>query len=292
MKKFVASLAAGILIAGATVTTASAQEHEVQTGESLWKIADKYSMTTDELVQINQLKSTVIHPKQVIQLNEEEEAKEETVSHKVKKGDTLGKISSQYDVSITELKAWNDLNSDLIIPGDVLALDGDQVKQEAAPAEEVSSETVSKESEEPANEEESNTNEEPAQVEQESAKDEQEPAQTEPEPEPAEEETNTEQNAEGTTISVTATAYTAECGGCSGVTATGVDLNSNPDAKVIAVDPNVIPLGSKVHVEGYGYATAADTGGAINGNKIDLHMSSEQEAVNWGNKTVDVTIVE
>ncbi|MBD5024222.1 peptidoglycan-binding protein, partial [Xanthomonas citri pv. citri] len=60
-------------------------------------------------------------------------------------------------------------------------------------------------------------------------------------------------------LTVTATAYTANDGGISGVTATGIDLNKNPNAKVIAVDPNVIPLGSKVYVEGYGEATAADT---------------------------------
>jgi 3D (Asp-Asp-Asp) domain-containing protein/LysM repeat protein len=276
MKKFVASLAAGILIAGATVTTASAQEHEVQSGESLWKIANKYSMTIDELIQINQLKSTVIHPKQVIQLSEEEEA-EETTSHKVEKGDTLGKIANEHNVSVTELKAWNNLNSDLIIPGDVLALNGEKVQQETAPEAEVSSETVSEETPEPVSEEENNTNE-TAQAEQEEA--------------PAKEESNTEPQAEGKTISVTATAYTADCAGCSGVTATGVDLNNDRNAKVIAVDPSVIPLGSEVYVEGYGYATAADTGGAINGNKIDLHMPTKEEALNWGNRTVNVTVVD
>lgn len=70
------------------------------------------------------------------------------------------------------------------------------------------------------------------------------------------------------------------------------DLNQDPNAKVIAVDPNVIPLGSEVYVEGYGYATAADTGGAINGNKIDLHVPSQDEAVNFGRQQVNVTIVE
>jgi 3D (Asp-Asp-Asp) domain-containing protein len=96
----------------------------------------------------------------------------------------------------------------------------------------------------------------------------------------------------GKTFSVTATAYTASCDGCSGITATGVNLKENPDAKVIAVDPSVIPLGSKVYVEGYGYATAADTGGAIKGNKIDLFVPTKGEATNWGVRTVNVTIVE
>ena len=60
-----------------------------------------------------------------------------------------------------------------------------------------------------------------------------------------------------------ATAYTAYCEGCSGVTANGTDIRSNPNLKVIAVDPRVIPLGTRVWVEGYGEAIAADTGGAI-----------------------------
>ncbi|MFD2044335.1 LysM peptidoglycan-binding domain-containing protein [Ornithinibacillus salinisoli] len=101
-----------------------------------------------------------------------------------------------------------------------------------------------------------------------------------------------EETPEGKTISVSATAYTAKCQGCSGITYTGVDLNSNPNAKVIAVDPSVIPLGSQVYVEGYGYATAADIGSAITGNKIDIHLPTKKEALNWGVRTVDVTIID
>ncbi|MDQ0300946.1 uncharacterized protein YabE (DUF348 family) [Salibacterium salarium] len=96
----------------------------------------------------------------------------------------------------------------------------------------------------------------------------------------------------GRTISMHATAYTADCTGCSGVTATGVNLNNSPNAKVVAVDPSVIPLGSRVYVEGYGEATAADTGGAINGNRIDLHVSSKAEANRFGRQTVEVTVLE
>lgn len=93
-------------------------------------------------------------------------------------------------------------------------------------------------------------------------------------------------------FTMTATAYTASCAGCSGVTATGIDLNSNRNMKVVAVDPSVIPLGSKVHVEGYGTAIAGDTGGAISGNKIDLHVPSQAEAERFGRKQVKVTVVE
>ncbi|WP_285874657.1 G5 and 3D domain-containing protein [Halalkalibacter oceani] len=99
------------------------------------------------------------------------------------------------------------------------------------------------------------------------------------------------QGGEGRTLTVTATAYTAQCNGCSGVTATGINLNNNRNAKVIAVDPNVIPLGSRVHVEGYGTAVAADTGGAIQGNKIDVHVPTKADAQRWGRKQVKITIL-
>ncbi|MBX8945917.1 DUF348 domain-containing protein [Lysinibacillus sp. K60] len=93
---------------------------------------------------------------------------------------------------------------------------------------------------------------------------------------------------------VLATAYTAYCKGCSGTTATGINLRSGsaPGLKVIAVDPSVIKLGSKVWVEGYGLAVAEDTGGAIKGNKIDIFVQSETEAKNWGVKKVRIKVFE
>ncbi|MFJ7512967.1 ubiquitin-like domain-containing protein [Peribacillus simplex] len=96
----------------------------------------------------------------------------------------------------------------------------------------------------------------------------------------------------GKEIYVSSTAYTASCKGCSGVTSTGVDLKSNPGAKIIAVDPNVIPMGSKVYVEGYGYAVAADKGGAIKGNRIDVFFSSKNDAYRWGVKRVKIRVLD
>jgi uncharacterized protein YabE (DUF348 family) len=90
---------------------------------------------------------------------------------------------------------------------------------------------------------------------------------------------------------VSSTAYTGSCNGCSGITATGINLRANPGVKVIAVDPSVIPLGTKVYVEGYGYAVAADTGGAIRGNKIDVFFPSKSEAYRWGRKQVKIKIL-
>lgn len=114
------------------------------------------------------------------------------------------------------------------------------------------------------------------------------PAPTTSEPVPAPAETQSEAPKE---ITVKATAYTADCEGCSGITATGVNLKANPNDKVIAVDPSVIPLGSKVYIEGYGEATAADTGGAIKGNRIDVYMQNESDALQFGAKELTVKIL-
>lgn len=89
------------------------------------------------------------------------------------------------------------------------------------------------------------------------------------------------------TFSMTATAYT---GGS--YTAMGLKPVRDPNGlSTISVDPNVIPLGSKVYVEGYGYAIASDTGGAIKGNKIDLYMNSLQECYSFGRRTVILHII-
>lgn len=90
---------------------------------------------------------------------------------------------------------------------------------------------------------------------------------------------------------VEATAYGPDCVGCSGITATGINVGANPHMKLIAVDPNVIPLGSKVWVEGYGYAIAGDTGGDIKGNRIDVLYPSEAAAYSWGRRTVKIRVL-
>ena len=88
-------------------------------------------------------------------------------------------------------------------------------------------------------------------------------------------------------LTMEATAY---CG--DGVTASGSSTVRNPNGySTIAVDPRVIPLGTKVYVEGYGYAVACDIGGAIKGNIIDLFVNSQAEAENWGRRSVTVYIL-
>ncbi|MDX6153941.1 peptidoglycan-binding protein [Marinococcus sp. PL1-022] len=104
--------------------------------------------------------------------------------------------------------------------------------------------------------------------------------------------TSSDADSSGDTMTMEATAYTAECAGCSGITATGVNLNNDRDANVIAVDPDVIPLGSTVKVEGMGTYEAADTGGAINDDRIDIHVPTKSDAFAFGRQDVEVTVVD
>jgi len=90
---------------------------------------------------------------------------------------------------------------------------------------------------------------------------------------------------------VRATAYTPyETGGWK--TASGSTARRNVNGiSTIAVDPRVIPLGTRVYVEGYGYAIAEDTGGAIKGNIIDVFFSSDSDMSNWGSRYVNIYIL-
>ena len=85
-----------------------------------------------------------------------------------------------------------------------------------------------------------------------------------------------------------ASAYLPSDGGGSGITASGIPARRG----VVAVDPNVIPLGSRLYIPGYGEAIAADTGGAIVGQKIDLCMESYDEAIQFGRRNVEVYVLE
>jgi len=85
-------------------------------------------------------------------------------------------------------------------------------------------------------------------------------------------------------LTMVATAYTANCYGCSGITATGHRAGHG----IVAVDPRYISLGTRLYIPGYGYAVAGDTGGAIRGNRIDLGFNSESDAVQFGRRTVTV----
>lgn len=91
-------------------------------------------------------------------------------------------------------------------------------------------------------------------------------------------------------IIMIATAYTKsiEEGTHKGITRSGTQVSRG----TVAVDPRVIPLGTKLYVENYGHAVALDTGGAIKENRIDLYMETKDEAFEFGRKEVRVWIIE
>jgi 3D (Asp-Asp-Asp) domain-containing protein len=174
----------------------------------------------------------------------------------VKQGDTLWDIALEHQITVSQIKEWNQLHSDLIHPGLDLLIYEDINTTNTAIAEN-SMMPEAQESEESTSSASSPSTTKTASKE----------------------------------IIMEATAYTASCEGCSGITATGINLKENPNAKIISVDPTIIPLGSKVYVEGYGEAIAGDTGGSIKGNRIDVFIPSQQDAINFGVKQLKVTIL-
>ncbi|MBO0481432.1 peptidase M23 [Enterococcus sp. MSG2901] len=123
----------------------------------------------------------------------------------------------------------------------------------------------------------------------ENAEKETEPAKEQSKEKPKEDTPKEEVPTSGATRMMESTAYSYSEPGSGHITASGLDLYDNPQA--IAVDPSVIPLNSIVNVEGYGVAIAADTGGAIKGNIIDVHFATVAECVAWGRRQVKVTVM-
>ncbi|WLR49428.1 LysM peptidoglycan-binding domain-containing protein [Halobacillus litoralis] len=256
MKKTIVSLAAVASVSAVTATAVSADEIKVEKGDTLWGIAQNNGVSVNDIKEENGLNSNLIFPNQVLSINEGQNgnAQSQTSSsvHTVQSGDTLYSIGQANNVSVQELKAWNNLNSNLIYPGEKLTLDGAAVAEQSTSEKSSSNETAEAEQ----------TSSQPA------------------------------EDGVVKTLNMEATAYTAFCEGCSGITSTGIDLRANPDQKVIAVDPNVIPLGSEVYVEGYGKAIAGDIGGAIQGNRIDVFMADRSDALDFGRKSVEVKVYE
>jgi uncharacterized protein YabE (DUF348 family) len=91
----------------------------------------------------------------------------------------------------------------------------------------------------------------------------------------------------GSKLAVTATAYAPGADGVGTRTATGARAGFG----IVAVDPRVIPLGTRLYIPGYGYGIAADTGGAVRGNRIDLCFDSAAQALEWGRRSVTIVIL-
>ena len=216
--------------------------------------ADEWvARTTDEV------KDEIVHNDEGVQ------------EYTVKYGDTLSVIAEAMDVSLDALIRVNDIqNANLIYAGTTIKFSSD--KQEVV---------VKTEEEEHTYKVEDNT--EIVEVKA-----------VEPTPQTAtsqEVQTTTTAPAttEGYTLTVEATAYSYAETGLSSYTADGTNLVNDP--MVIAVDPRVIPLGTMVEIPGYGVFRAADTGGAIVGNKIDVHFPTVAQTYNFGRRTITIRIL-
>ncbi|KNH24779.1 peptidoglycan-binding protein [Priestia megaterium] len=256
-------------------TTSSNHTYTVKSGDTLYRIAKNNGTSVQQLKEWNNLSSHLIYVNQVLKISgtgtvssspsapvqektnetQASPAPSNSKSYKVQPGDTMWSVAQRHGISISQLKQWNNLSSNTIYINQVLQVGG-QAAAQAKPS--TPATTV------PST-----------------------PSTSTPAPAPVQESKSVSKE-----ITVEATAYTAYCAGCSGITATGIDLRSNPNRKVIAVDPRVIPLGSRVYVEGYGEAIAGDTGGAIKGTRVDLFMASQSSALNWGRKTVKLQILD
>ena len=289
MKKTVVVIIAlfGLAVGTTHITSALAAQNEVTSNTSNGidlingtKKATNVQMQngTDELIADRSDSQTVVETlattlpfeeKMVkpISLEERTESHDviDTVHYTIKSGDTLENIATAFEVKVEELVGWNESLSE-----ETHLQIGDEINIETdLDPETIDPQKVVWESEEQVKEE-IILPESPA----------------------------TEENMEGSalntsnaeeTITVVATAYSRNQPSLTNITATGIDLREN--SQVIAVDPNVIPLGSKVYVEGYGEAIAGDTGSAIIGNRIDLHMESMDQSFAWGIQEVELTIL-
>ena len=193
----------------------------------------------------------------------------------IKWGDTLSVISEATGVSLDTLVQVNEIqDANLIYPGTVLRFSADQKEVSVDNGTEEHSYRVQ-------------NNNEVKEVEKSEA--------TTPAT-PATEATETTQaaaassNQGGYYLTVEATAYSYNEAGLSNYTADGTNLVSEPN--VIAVDPSVIPLGSYVEIPGYGIFRAADTGGAIYGNRIDVHLVNLNDVYNFGRRTITIRVLQ
>ncbi|WP_245683089.1 3D domain-containing protein [Alkalibacterium thalassium] len=272
-------------------------------------LTNESEASANEFTSSNWEPTTVSQIEQEIAAQKENQGSDDVLKYTFQWGDTMWGISQATDISVDKLVNVNDIdNRSLIHVGSTIYLsrdlsvisvqNGDEevVSYDVSNGDAVETETP-EEVEEAVEAAEGNVVEE-AVVE--------EPAeevveQTQPAEEaveevveqtqPAEESTaQTSSSENGRWMTVEATAYSRNQPELSNYTFTGIDLREN--SRVIAVDPNVIPLGSTIYVPGYGEYIAGDTGGAIIGNRIDIHFESLDSAIQFGRQSIDVQVFE
>jgi peptidoglycan DL-endopeptidase LytE len=131
MKKTLISVAATAALSGIFVAEAAASTHKVESGDSLWKIANQYDISVATIKSLNGLKSDLIYPNQMLKIsssstthkpdNSKPSAPQQNAkTYTIISGDTLIGIANKHNITLAELKSWNNISSHLIYPGQVL----------------------------------------------------------------------------------------------------------------------------------------------------------------------------
>lgn len=271
-----------------------AQEYFVKNGDTLWEIAQNYGVTVSQIKEWNELHTDMIHPGLNLVIFKDGESHHS--SAQVPQESAVEKqppvpaeeVTIEKTAEATTPSTKKEVTTSGEAPAENTTEESAPVTKEEAPVESTTEESAPVAKEEAPVE---STTEESTPVAKEEAPVESTTEETAP---VTKEETPTKSSTEEAQkeFIMEATAYTATCEGCSGTTSTGINLIENPDAKVISVDPTVIPLGTKVYVEGYGEAIAGDTGGGIKGNRIDIFIPDKQDAIDYGVQTVKVKILD
>ena len=201
----------------------------------------------------------------------------------IKWGDTLSVISEATGASLDSLVQVNEIqNANLIYPGTVLRFSADQKEVTVNNGSQEHSYRVQENKEvKEVEKSEATTSASNGTAQATQATETTQAAQTT-------QAASSSQN--GYYLTVEATAYSYNEAGLSNYTADGTNLVNEPN--VIAVDPSVIPLGSYVEIPGYGIFRAADTGGAIYGNRIDVHLVNLNDVYNFGRRTITIRVLQ
>lgn len=255
------------------------------TAGSALALAGLFSVANPSEASANELNNSW-EARSVNEIKEDIQSNDNGSKYTFQWGDTLSTIAKATDISVDSLVKINSINNaDFIIAGNGIHLSKDHSQVTVENNNEVKTYDVS--------EEEVKEVETPEETKSEIVE---EQAAPETETEVAATPVSTEQPAEpaaeeqsGEWVTVNATAYSTNQPELSDTTYTGINLNENPN--VIAVDPSVIPLGSTIYVPGHGTFVAGDTGSAIVGNRIDIHMSDLDAAYQFGRQTLDVQIL-
>jgi 3D (Asp-Asp-Asp) domain-containing protein/LysM repeat protein len=259
MLKKIKTLLAAVVLSGTVSANVQAATVTVQKGDTLWDLSRSNQTSVEEIQKLNNLTKDIIHPGDTLTIASKKR-------YKVRKGDNLWDLAKIYGVSVTQLKDWNNLITDFIYPGTTLVIyEGLHMSNKAKAKKPVKQVVRKAAAPKPAAKPVAKAPKKSAPA-----------AKAKPRTK---------------VITVKATAYTAYCKGCSGITKTGINIRKNPNKKVIAVDPKVIPLGTKVYVPGYGEAIAGDIGGAIKGNRIDVFIPSKKAATKYGVKNINIKIL-